>query len=211
MDLISPHSHTYLHHPLFSSGEAMLNYALGHMVHTGALAVRHAPVVKGHDTRHVFSRLFLSRAVEPGSLPAPEARLLELFTAGRSFSLGGLRKLIDEAFPLKGIFKKEFMQPYLLEQGLLASPYHDTPEGRTAYHRVIHLVHRFEHEAGELAEQPAAQQERLAELGSNVMLLHWRVIDALRASDDVPDLVKAVLYVQRYLESGGFYFSEIRN
>jgi hypothetical protein len=208
-DLIGPHIHAYLHHPLFSSGEAMLYYTIEHLLHRGAIAMEHDKVHVGHGEHRVVSRLFLSRAADPAGLPGPEAFVLGLFPEGKSLSLADLRRQLEHAVPETHAFKTGPMQEHLLKEGLLASPLLDTPEGRAAYHRVSRLLHDFEHHEEQLLEHPEELRSRLGELGANVVLLHWRLRDRLKESPHIDELTKTLLIIQTFLESGGYYHTRM--
>lgn len=208
-DLIGPHLHAYLHHPLFSSGEAMLYYTVEHLLYTGAIAMDHSQVQVGHGDHHVVSRLFLSRAVDPGTLPAPEAFVLSLFPEGKALSLADLRRKLDHAVPETHAFKAGPMQEHLLKEGLLSSPHMDTPEGRAAYHKVTRLVHEFEHDDERLLHNAEELRARLKELGANVVLLHWRLRDKLKESPHIDEMTKTLLIIQTFLESGGYYHTRM--
>lgn len=207
--LIGPHIHAYLHHPLFSSGEAMLYYTVEHLLHTGAIAMDHSQVQVGHGDHHVVSRLFLSRAVDPATLPAPEAFVLALFPEGKALSLADLRRRLDHAVPETHAFKAGPMQEHLLQEGLLSSALMDSPEGRAAYHKVSRLLHDFEHEEERLLGDATELQARLKELGANVVLLHWRLRDKLKESPHIDELTKTLLIIQTFLESGGYYHTRM--
>lgn len=209
MDLIGPHLHTYLHHPLFSSGEAMLYYTVGHLLHSGAIAMDHSQVQVGHGDHHVVSRLFLSRAVDPDTLPAPEAFVLSLFPEGKALSLADMRMQLDHAVPETHVFKTGLMQEYMLKEGLLSSAHSDSPEGRAAYQKVAHLLHDFEHDEEQLLDNAEELPTRLKELGANVLLLHWRLRDKLKESPHIDELTKTLLIIQTFLESGGYFHAKM--
>ena len=101
------------------------------------------------------------------------------------------------------------MQEHLLKEGLLASAYMDTPAGRTAYHQVSRLLHQFEHDEERLLHDAGELKARLAELGPNVVLLHWRLRDRLKESPHIDELTKTLLIVQTFLESGGYYHTRM--
>ncbi|MBS1943427.1 MAG: hypothetical protein JST38_21395 [Bacteroidetes bacterium] len=207
--LIGPHIHAYLHHPLFSAGEAMLYYTVEQLVYNGATSLDHSQVQVGHGDHHVVSRLFLSRAADPASLPAPEAFVLALFPDGKALSLADLRRHLDHAVPETHAFKTGPMQEHLLKAGLLTSPHQDSPEGRAAYHQVSRLLHNFEHEEERLLHNKEELQARLKELGANVVLLHWRLRDKLKESPHIDGLTKTLLVIQTFLESGGYYHTRM--
>lgn len=207
-ELIGPHIHAYLHHPLLSSGEEMLNNTIAHLIHTGALAVDHSRVHLGHGEHHIVSRLFLSRAKDPAVLAGPEAYVLGIFPLDQPFSLADMRRMIGHAMPgphHTHAFKTGPMKEHLLQMGLLTSDHMDSPEGRAAYRRVSHLLHAFEQDEDILLNDPGKLNARLKELGSNVVLLHWHLRDKLRELPGVDTMAKTVLVIQRFLESGGFY------
>ncbi len=208
-NLIGPHIHAYLHHPLFSSGEAMLYYTLEHLLYTGAITMDHSQVEVGHGDHHTVMRLFLSRAADPATLPAPEAFVLALFPDGRALSLADVRRQLDTAVPETHAFKTGPMQEHLLKEGLLTSTHADTPQGRDAYHNVARLLHDFEHEEEHLLANAAALQARLKELGANVVLLPWRLRDKLKESPHIDELTKTLLIIQTFLESGGYYHTRM--
>lgn len=208
MDTVGPHIYHYLHHPLFSSGEAMLYYALEHLVFTGAITFDHERVHPGHGERHVVDRLFLHRAAGTEAT-GPEGAALDLIPRGEAYSLADLRRKIDHVYPDLHAFKAGPMQEHLLGQGLLSSPSFTTAEGRKAYRHVHHLLHQVEHEEEHLLADAARLHGRLAELGSNVVLLHHGFLEKLRDRNDLEPLLKTVLILQTFLESGGYHDTKV--
>ncbi|MCL4280813.1 MAG: hypothetical protein KJZ58_00995 [Flavobacteriales bacterium] len=204
MDTVGPHIYHYLHHPLFSSGEAMLYYALEHLVFTGAITFDHSRVHPGHDDHRLVDRLFLHRAAGTEAT-GPEGAALDLIPRGEAYSLADLRRKIDHVYPDLHAFKAGPMQEHLLGQGLLSSPSFTTAEGRKAYRHVHHLLHQVEHEEEHLLADAARLHGRLAELGSNVVLLHHGFLEKLRDRNDLEPLLKTVLILQTFLESGGYF------
>lgn len=204
MDTVGPHIYHYLHHPLFSSGEAMLYYALEHLVFTGAITFDHERVHPGHGERHVVDRLFLHRAAGTEAT-GPEDAALDLIPRGEAYSLADLRRKIDHVYPDLHAFKAGPMQEHLLAQGLLTSPLFASAEGRQAYRRVHHPLNQVEHEEDRLLADPPQLHARLAELGSNAVLLHHGILEKLRDLPDLAPRLKTMLVMQKFLESGGFY------
>lgn len=205
MDIVGPHIYHYLHHPLLSSGEAMLYYALDHLLYTGAITFDHSRVHLGHGERHVVDRLFLHRAASPESLSAPEAFVLSLIPGNKPLSLAGLRHHINREMKDFHHFKTGPMQAHLTQQGMLISPLFTTPDGRKKYREVHHLLNQVEHDEEQLLKDPAQLQARLDELGSNVVLLHHSLFAKLKELPDLDERTKTILILQTYLESGGYY------
>ena len=206
--LIGPHVYHYLHHPLFSSGEAMLYYALEHLVHTGALSFDHGHVHVGHGEHLVVDRLFFSRVADPGTLSAPEAFALQLFPEGKPFSLAAMRHHINHHVPEYHAFKTGPMQEHLTAEGMLASPLFTSDEGRKAYHEVSHLLHQMEHDEERLLADRKELDKRLAELGSNAILLHHGFLEQLWELPNLEPRLRTMLVMQKFLESGGFYHAK---
>ncbi len=205
---IGPHEYHYLNHPLFSSGEAMLYYCLEHLVYTGALAFEHARVHAGHGDRVVVDRLFLSRTVKPEQVPPPGSFVLEFLGDGL-FSLADMRRLVDHHVPDTHVFKTGPMQEHLMARGLLSSPLFTSAEGRQAYREVHHLLNDTEKDEDLLLADPAERDRRLAELGSNAILLHHGLMDKLREQPDLDPRLQTMLVMQKFLESGGFYHANM--
>lgn len=180
-----------------------------HLLYTGAIAMDHGRVQAGRGDPHVVSRLFLSQALDPGTLPAAEAFVLALFPQGKALSLADLRRQLDHAVPETHAFKTGPMQEQLLKAGLLSSAVTDSPEGRAAYHKVSRLLHAFEHEEDRLLGSPTELPARLKELEANVVLLHWRLRDKLKESPHIDELTKTMLIIQTFLESGGYYHTRM--
>lgn len=209
MPTIGPHIYHYLHHPLFSSGEAMLYYTLEHLVFTGAITFDHSRVHTGHDEHHLVDRLFLHRAGGTEAATPPEAAALALIPRGQAYSLADLRRKIDHAYPDLHTYKAGPMQEHLTAQGLLTSPLFTSAEGRQAYHEVQLLLHNAEHYEERLLADPAALKAALHSLGSNAVLLHHGFLERLRERDDLAPLLKTVLTLQAFLESGGYYHAKM--
>lgn len=209
MDRIGPHTYHYLHHPLFSSGEAMLCYAIYHLCFTDAISLDYSKVVAGHDNHHLVMRLFLTHVADPLPMSAPEAFALSLFPADRPDSLADLRIHMNRTIDDFGTFKSGPMQEHLMAKGLLFSTHICSAEGRAAYHEVHDLLHDVEHEEAELLDDAGRLKARLDELGSNVVLLDEDFREKLRISPLADDQLKAILNVQAYLESGGIYHAKM--
>lgn len=207
MDIVGPHIYHYLHHPLLSSGEPMLYYTLDHLVHTGAIGYEYRRVPAGHEANRIVDRLFLFRAVDPGTLPPPEATALALIPEGKVYSLADLRMQINHAYPHDHykVFKSGSMLEHLTQQELLSSPSFTTQEGRTKYREVHHLLNQVEHDEDKLLKDPVQLEERLNELGSNIVLLHHSLFAKLKELPDLNERMKTVLIMQTFLESGGYY------
>lgn len=204
MTSIGPHEYHYLHHPLFSSGEAMLYYTLEHLVHTGAITFEHGRVHLGHGEDRVVDRLFFTRAVDAGALSPPEAFAMELLPEGKPFTLADMRQCIDRHVPQHHDFKAGPMQEHLIARGLLSSAYFTTAEGRRAYHHVSRSVHQLEHDEDKLLTDMAELDRRLAELGSNAILVHQGYLEKLREMHHLEPKLKTMLVMQHFLESGGY-------
>ena len=205
MDRIGPHTYHYLHHPLFSSGEAMLCYTIYHLCFKGAISLDYSRVVAGHDNHHLVMRLFLTHVTDPVPMSAPQAFALSLFPADRPDSLADLRIHMNRTIDDFGTFKSGPMQEHLMAKGLLFSTHILSAEGRAAYHEVHSLLHDVEHEEAALLDDAGRLKVRLDELGSNVVLLHVGFREKLRESPLVDEHLKAILKVQRFLESGGIH------
>lgn len=205
MDRIGPHTYHYLHHPLFSSGEAMLCYTIYHLCFNGDIFLDYSKVVAGHDNHHLVMRLFLTHVADPLPLSAPEAFALSLFPADRPDSLADLRIAMNGTIDDFGTFKSGPMLEHLMAKGLLFSAHILSSEGRAAYHEVHSLLHDVEHEEVALLDDAGKLAARLKELGSNVVLLHEDFREKLRESPLVDEQLKAILKVQRFMESGGVH------
>ncbi len=59
-----------------------------------------------------------------------------------------------------------------------------------------------------LENSTAPTVQRLAELGSNVILLHHGFLERLRELPNLEPLLKTMLVMQKFLESGGFYHAK---
>ncbi|MGB3525606.1 MAG: hypothetical protein WBB32_06545 [Flavobacteriales bacterium] len=208
MQSIGPHTYHYLHHPLFSSGEAMLCYTIYHLCHTGAISLDYSRVVAGHDNHHLVMRLFLTHVADPVPLSAPEAFALSLFPADRPDSLADLRIHMNRTIDDFGTFKSGPMQEHLMAKGLLFSTHILSAEGRAAYREVHGLIQAVEREETELLDDAGRLKARLDELGSNVVLLHEGFREKLRESPLVGEQLKAILKVQTFLESGGYFHAK---
>ncbi|MCO6482298.1 MAG: hypothetical protein J5I62_05845 [Flavobacteriales bacterium] len=211
MGIIGPHVYHYLHHPLLSSAEAMLYYALEHLVYTGAISFDHNRVHLGHGEHHIVERLFLHRAADPAALPAPEAAALSLIPEGRAFSLSDLRHQIKRTYPHDQYkaYKAGIMAEHLKSQGLLSSPHTASSEGSRAYRQVHHLLNQVEHDEDQLLKDPAELQHRLNELGSNVVLLHHSLLAKLHDQPHLDERMKTMLILQTFLDSGGYYHEKM--
>ena len=205
MDRIGPHTYHYLHHPLFSSGEAMLCYTIYHLCYTGAISLDYSKVVAGHDNHHLVMRLFLTHVADPLPMSAPEAFALSLFPDDRPDSLADLRLHMNRTIDDFGTFKSGPMQEHLMAKGLLFSTHILSSEGRAAYREVHSLLQAVEREETELLDDAGRLAARLDELGSNVVLLHQGFLEKLRVSPLADPQLKAILNVQAFLESGGIY------
>lgn len=185
----------------------MLYYTFDHLVHTGAIGYEHRRVQLGHGEHHVVDRLFLYRTVDPETLPPPEATALSLIPEGKEYSLSDLRHEINHVYPHYHYqtFKSGPMLEYLTQQGLLSSPSFTTSEGRKRYREVHHLLNQVEHEENQLLKDPKRLQERLNELGSNVVLLHHSLFAKLKDLPELDERMKTVMILQTFLESGGYY------
>ena len=208
MDLIGPHTYHYLHHPLFSSGEAMLCYTIYHLCFTGAISLDHSRVEVGHGNHHLVMRLFLSHVADPLPTSAPEAFALALFPEDRPDSLADLRIHMNRTIDDFGTFKSGPMQEHLMAEGLLFSTHICSEKGRAAYHEVRSLLHDVEHEETELLDDAGRLKARLDKLGSNVVLLPEGFREKLRESPLVGEQLKAILKVQTFLESGGYFHAK---
>ncbi|MBX2983704.1 MAG: hypothetical protein KF843_13585 [Flavobacteriales bacterium] len=208
MQSIGPHTYHYLHHPLFSSGEAMLCYTIYHLCHTGAISLDYSRVVAGHDNHHLVMRLFLTHVADPVPLSAPEAFALSLFPADRPDSLADLRIHMNRTIDDFGTFKSGPMQEHLMAKGLLFSTHILSAEGRAAYREVHGLIQAVEREETELLDDAGRLKARLDELGSNVVLLHEGFREKLRESPLVGEQLKAILKVQTFMESGGYFHAK---
>ena len=209
MDRIGPHTYHYLHHPLFSSGEAMLCYTIYHLCFTDAISLDYSKVVAGHDNHHLVMRLFLTHVADPLPMSAPEAFALSLFPPERPDSLADLRIRMNATIDDLGTFKSGPMQEHLMAKGLLFSAHILSAEGRAAYHEVHSLLRDVEHEEAELLDDAGRLKTRLDELGSNVVLLDEGFREKLRTSPLADEQLKAILNVQAFLESGGIYHEKM--
>lgn len=208
MDRIGPHTYHYLHHPLFSSGEAMLCYTIYHLCYTGAISLDYSKVVAGHDNHHLVMRLFLTHVTDPVPMSAPQAFALSLFPEDRPDSLAELRLHMNRTIDDFGTFKSGPMQEHLMAKGLLFSTHILSAEGRAAYHEVHSLLHDVEHEEFTLLDDAGRLHARLSELGSNVVLLPESFREKLRESPLVDEKLKAILKVQTFMESGGYFHAK---
>ena len=208
MDRIGPHTYHYLHHPLFSSGEAMLCYTIYHLCFNGAISLDYSKVVAGHDNHHLVMRLFLTHVTDPVPMSAPEAFALSLFPSDRPDSLAELRLHMNRTIDDFGTFKSGPMQEHLMAKGLLFSTHILSAEGRAAYREAHSLIQAVEHEEVELLDDAGRLTARLNELGSHVVLLHEGFREKLRDSPLVDEKLKAILKVQAFLESGGYFHAK---
>ncbi len=208
MERIGPHTYHYLHHPLFSSGEAMLCYTIYHLCYTGAISLDYSKVVAGHDNHHLVMRLFLTHVTDPVPMSAPQAFALSLFPADRPDSLAELRLHMNRTIDDFGTFKSGPMQEHLMAKGLLFSTHILSADGRAAYREAHALIQAVEHEEIELLDDAGRLTARLNELGSHVVLLHEGFREKLRDSSLVDEKLKAILKVQAFLESGGYFHAK---
>ncbi|MBK9420619.1 MAG: hypothetical protein IPN44_06150 [Flavobacteriales bacterium] len=209
MDRIGPHTYHYLHHPLFSSGEAMLCYTIYHLCFNGAISLDYSKVVAGRDNHHLVMRLFLTHVTDPVPMSAPQAFALSLFPVDRPDSLAELRIHMNRSIPDFGTFKSGPMHDHLMAKGLLFSTHILSSEGRAAYHELHSLLHDVEHEEVALLDNAGKLKARLDELGSNVVLLPEGFREKLRGSALVDPHLKAILTVQKFLESGGIHETKV--
>ena len=70
------------------------------------------------------------------------------------------------------------------------------------------LLHDVEHEETELLDDAGRLKARLDELGSNVVLLPEGFREKLRESPLVDEQLKAILKVQTFMESGGYFHAK---
>lgn len=185
----------------------MLCYTIYHLCHTGAISLDYSRVVAGHDNHHLVMRLFLTHVADPVPLSAPEAFALSLFPADRPDSLADLRMHEPDDRRLRHLQERphagasDGQGPALLHAYSFRGRKGRLPRSAWADQAV-------EREETELLDDAGRLKARLDELGSNVVLLHEGFREKLRESPLVGEQLKAILKVQTFLESGGYFHAK---
>ncbi len=187
---LTPQAYCYLRHPILSSGETMLQYAIQHLCITGAIRLeRRRMQAHARDPRMV-SRILLSRVNQYPVATRAEAYVQELFPRGKELSIGQLRGLIKKELPDFEVFKYEQVLPDLLDAGMLRSRFVRTDQGVQAMQGVRRVRKFIERRIDGLVKNDRDTLiANLSVLGSNVVLLDKDTRDKLRGMlKEFPDL-----------------------
>jgi len=183
-------AYCYLRHPILSSGETMLQYAIQHLCFTGSIRLEQRRVPAHPKDPHLVSRKLLTRTFHSTTLTRSEQFALDLFPVGRSISLGQLRGTIKKQLPDLEVFKYDLMCPDLKAVGFLTSRFARTSRGRDSM-QAVRAVRKFVDRRIDqlLKTERDTLIGHLNTLGSNVVLLKKETRDKLRGLlREFPDL-----------------------
>lgn len=203
---IGPHEYFYLRYVYLSDGENMLEYAIQHLCFTGVLNLHYWKVQAHRNDPHKVVRLYLSRTAKSTPVSAAEAFALDLFPEDKAIHLGELRHIMKEQVIDPKAFKFDQVRKDLMAAGLLRCTYWASTAGRIARRRVKQQLKAFEHDPESMFNSTRKElDERLDELGSNVVLFGNDIRDRLKqVTGRTPDL-KAVFSIEKFMEIGSVF------
>ena len=190
MAQLTPQAYCYLRHPILSSGETMLQYAIQHLCITGGLKLERRRVQAHPRDPRVVSRILLSRVNRHPVETRAERYVQDLFPRGKELSIGQLRGIIKKELPDFEVFKYEQVLPDLIDAGMLRSRFVRTQQGFDTMQSVRGVRKFVERRIDKLLKNDRDTLiAHLNALGSNVVLLDKDTRDKLRGMlKEFPDL-----------------------